>query len=334
VIVAFTAFSTTEIACDQQLDAWRAWFDGLYDVEALAKDAQGFEASSAQWVMDGAGFGRVSAPALRAERTRRLIHRNPVDHWVIGVGKHVPTRIRWRDTARIIAPQTPFVASLGDAMTSERDADHRMHLYLARDRFSSLAPALDATRGAAVEGPLGGLLRDYLAMLDRHLPGIAEPDLPRLGEAIGAMVAACVAPTPDRTLQAAEQIDLVRLERARQLIRRHLRSARLGPDLLCRELGTSRSQLYRLFQNEGGVARYIQQCRLMAVHAALTDPSDGRSIAAVAEDYGFYDASAFSRTFRREFGMSPREVRASGAPAWRPRPLAPAQRLKDCLRAF
>ena len=327
-------FSTLELPRDQQLDAWRGWFDGLYDVALPADGSVGFAASSTQWVVDGAGFGRVAAPPLRAERSKPLIHRHPVDHWVIGMGMRAETRLTWRGQAGVIAPRTPFISSLADPMASERDADERLHLYLARDRFCSLAPALDAARGVAVEGVLGAMLRDYLAMLDQHLPGVPEQDMPRLAEAIGAMVAACVAPSPDRAARAAEQADLVRLERVRQVIRRNLRSARLGPEMLCREAGMSRSQLYRLFQNEGGVARYIQLCRLTAVQAALIDPADTRPIAVIAEDYGFYDASTFSRTFRREFGMSPTDARMAGAPIARPRQLAPGRSLKDCLRAF
>ena len=45
-------------------------------------------------------------------------------------------------------------------------------------------------------------------------------------------------------------------------IRRNLRSPSLGPDKLCREAGTSQSQLYRVLEHVGGVANYIKRCRL------------------------------------------------------------------------
>ena len=53
----------------------------------------------------------------------------------------------------------------------------------------------------------------------------------------------------------------------------------------------------------------------------------------IAEEFGFYDASAFSRAFRNAFGASPSEVRAAGAQARRPRQLVPRPSLMDCLRA-
>jgi AraC-like DNA-binding protein len=98
----------------------------------------------------------------------------------------------------------------------------------------------------------------------------------------------------------------------RAIIRQNIGSPSLDPRKVCRLAAMSRSQLYRLFERHGGVARYVQAMRLRVVHAMLADPSASRlSIAAIAEHMGFHDASAFSRMFRREFGYTPREARAA-----------------------
>jgi AraC-like DNA-binding protein len=125
------------------------------------------------------------------------------------------------------------------------------------------------------------------------------------------MITACIMPTPDSLESAAPMLQHVQLERARQAIRQHLRSPTLTPKRLCRLVGMSRSQLYRLFEPLGGVARYIRAERLREAHRALADADNQRDIHEVAEDLGFFDASAFSRTFRREYGCTPSEVRAA-----------------------
>ena len=102
-----------------------------------------------------------------------------------------------------------------------------------------------------------------------------------------------------------------RKERVRQAVRRHLRTPTLTPATLSRVVGMSRSNLYRLFEDTGGVARYIQRERLLEAHAALSDPANTKPITVIAEDLCFADASSFSRTFKREFGHSPSEVRAA-----------------------
>jgi AraC-like DNA-binding protein len=207
--------------------------------------------------------------------------------------------------------------SLADELTSERPKDQRLQLYLSRDKFADLAPALDRARGTALNTALGSLLADYLVLLERILPDVAPDDLPRLSDAIGAMVAACLASEQDRSGPAEPQIDLVRVERVRHVVRRYLRSPALGPRL-CRSLLMSRSKLYRLMDAEGGVARYIQRQRLFEAYALLPDPSVDRPITAIAEDLCFADTSGFSRAFRREFGASPSDVRADSRTAPRP----------------
>ena len=170
---------------------------------------------------------------------------------------------------------------------------------------------LDAACGSALDTPLGHLLGDYMMALERHLAAVTEADFPRLSSAVGAMVVAAVAPSAERIAVARRQIDLGRKERVRQAVRRHLRTPTLGPKNLSRLVGMSRSNLYRLFEDAGGVARYIQRQRLLEAQALLCDPANTQSISAIAEDLCFADASSFSRTFKREFGHSPSEVRSA-----------------------
>ena len=199
---------------------------------------------------------------------------------------------------------------------------------MARDAFRDIAPLLDAACGSTRDTPLGHLLGDYMMALQRHLPDIMEADFPRLARAVGAMVAAAVAPSADRVAVARRQINVRRKERVRRVIRKHLRTPTFRSSILCRLVGMSRSNLYRLFEDTGGVARYIQRERLLEAHAVLTDPATKKSISAIAEDLRFADASSFSRTFRREFGHSPGEVRSAAlaghAPPAMPRSSEPA----------
>jgi AraC-like DNA-binding protein len=73
----------------------------------------------------------------------------------------------------------------------------------------------------------------------------------------------------------------------------------------------SRSQLYRVLESEGGAAHYIQRRRLSESFSILCDVSNTYPIAKIAEALCFADASSFTRAFRHEFGVTPREVRAA-----------------------
>jgi AraC-like DNA-binding protein len=330
-------FDTADVPETEQYEAWLRWFDRVFDVEPVTPPEHGFRATSEIWAMDGCALGRVSAPPVRVTRTRTLIRRNPLDPWCITIGRRTTTSLASAGREFKAAPGVPFIISLGNELVSQRDQDERLQLYLSRDDFSDIAPILDSSRGAAVDTPMGALLADYLLMLERRLPDIPAEDVPRLKDAICAMVAACVAPTPDRVVEATEQLDLGRLERVRCAVRKHLRSHALGPRLLCRHVGTSRSQLYRLLESEGGVARYIQRQRLLAAYAILSDPAADKPIATIAEEFCFADASGFSRAFRQEFDTSPSDLRAASRAGARPLGKAMivsrSSTLNDLLRA-
>jgi AraC-like DNA-binding protein len=332
-------FDTRDLSGPQQYEAWLSWFDRVFDVDVAIPTRHGFHATSEIWTLDGCALSRVVAPPVRVTRTRTLIRRNPLDPWVITIGARATTSVTVPGRQFEALPRVPFVVSLGNELVSQREQDERLHLYLSRDGFSDIAAILDASRGAAVESAMGTLLADYMLLLERRMPEIPGGDISQLKDAIRAMVAACVAPTPDRMAEATDQLDLGRMERVRGAVRKYLRSPLLGPRLLCRYVGTSRSQLYRLLEREGGVARYIQRQRLLAAYAILCDPSADKPIATIAEEFCFADPSGFSRTFRQEFDASPSEVRAASRLGARPlmqvapRTMGRGGTLNDLLRA-
>lgn len=322
-------FSTRQLPEQEQLEAWRGWFGGVFEVRPDAPQ-RGFIAECRTWAPGGFVLSRVQAPSIRVVRTRELLGREPVDHWVIAIGNEA-TEIHLNGDVSKVPPQAPFLLSLGDELVSARATDERLHLYIARDDFAPLAAQLDRVRGTVLASPLGYLLAEHMLLLERTLPLLGPEEAARLGEAVQAMVAACIAPTPDRIAAAAPQIAFQRLERVRRAVQRHLRSPALGSELLCRELGTSRSQLYRLMEREGGVARYVQRQRLRAAFQALVDSDNPRSVTSVAEEFCFADSATFSRAFRHKFGISPSEARAGAAPRRLPRPEG-AARLAGWLR--
>ena len=296
-------------ACDQ-FAAWHEWYAPIFHTAVREPPNRDFGATATVWTGNGFGLSRVVSPRVAAHRDDALVRRNPVDHWCIGLSKESPTHFRIRDREGSAPARVPYVYSLAEEMWSERSA-MRLQLYLARDSFQPIAPALDAAVGTAFDLPGGRLLSDFILLLERHMPQLQVEHGSRLATSIQAMVAACLAPSAGAMAEARRPIDATLMERVRRAVRKNLRSRSLGPDTLCREAATSRSQLYRLLEREGGVAHYIQRSRLAESFALLCDPANGDSIGKIAELLCFADGSSFSRAFRREFGVSPSDARAA-----------------------
>src|SRR5262249_10307830 len=97
-------------------------------------------------------------------------------------------------------------------------------------------------------------------------------------------------------------------------VEQHLIMPDVSVDYLCGRFGLSRSALYRLFEPEGGLAAYIQQRRLIRAYARLAAPeARHQRIIDVALESQVASDATFARAFRRQFGITPREVRARGA---------------------
>lgn len=102
---------------------------------------------------------------------------------------------------------------------------------------------------------------------------------------------------------------MVLLQRAKRFIESHLDSPELSIDVICNAVGTSRRTLYRLFDREGGVHRYVQARRLERIRTLLTDPRETRRIAELAADFGFPRSDHFARAFKHQYGLSARDLR-------------------------
>ncbi|WP_165585341.1 helix-turn-helix domain-containing protein [Roseococcus sp. SYP-B2431] len=310
------SFSTLDLPAAQQFEAWRDHCRSVVEMTESLGPGPGYAARFRMWSFGHFALSAVEAPACRFQRTRAQIRRDSLDLWQIHVPRTGSMRLR-TEAAQISVPTgVPHILSLDQVVDGDRTERDWLCLFVSRDAFPGLGPTIDACREAPLGSAMGGLLGHYVESLADSLRTMTEAELPRAAEATRSLIAACIAPSSPAALDAEGHVERARLGRIRQIIRQNLRSTRLGPDRLCKLAGVSRSQLYRLFEPFGGVARYIQSERLRQAHQALSDPANTRDIIKVAEDFGFFDPSAFSRAFRREFDYSPTQLRQTAQSGW------------------
>ncbi|MCR9139821.1 MAG: helix-turn-helix domain-containing protein [Alphaproteobacteria bacterium] len=87
----------------------------------------------------------------------------------------------------------------------------------------------------------------------------------------------------------------------------------LDVDTLTSAFGISRATLYRHFENEGGVSRFIRNRRLDRCFFELAGAKAERGqVAATARRWHFTDATHFNRLFRARFSISPSACLSTG----------------------
>jgi AraC-like DNA-binding protein len=332
-------FDTRSLAVSSQFQGWRAWNMPVLDVTSQVPTSDGFPARNQVWTLDdGLLVATATAPAACTVRSPRLLRQMPVDHWVVSHTLRGTVSMETaRRTVEIRTGQT-FVMSLGQTASIKRTQIDRVDLLLSRDRFRDIAPLLDRVTGSVLDSTLGHFLGSFLVALVRRLPRLPESDAPRLTVAVSKLIAACIAPSAGRLDAGGGCIEIGLLERVRQTVRNHLQSPHLGPRMLSRQVGMSRSNLYRLLESEGGVMSYIARHRLTEARSRLADSRNIQTIASIAYDVGFADPSTFSRAFRAMFGVSPGEIRAAVKKLDAPHPIPLARsgqtntRFVDLLR--
>ncbi|OIN12769.1 helix-turn-helix domain-containing protein [Oceanisphaera psychrotolerans] len=105
----------------------------------------------------------------------------------------------------------------------------------------------------------------------------------------------------------------VHLQRVEQYIREHIRDPNLNPEQVAAACGISTRYLHKLFQEgEFSVGQWVREIRLQGAEAEIRRSSSGRTLADIAYKWGFSDQAHFCRSFKRRFGMTPKEARQPG----------------------
>ncbi|RQM44156.1 helix-turn-helix domain-containing protein [Paraburkholderia bannensis] len=155
---------------------------------------------------------------------------------------------------------------------------------------------------------------DHIASLHRVLSSDkgAMTACDRLGDVSANLVALALADYFNTVPLPRSNVKEMHLLRARALIKDRIHEPELGPERIADELGVSSRYLYRLFAEVGeSIGETICTARLNGCGEWLRQRAyANRSITDIAMAWGFNNASHFSRTFRRHFGMSARDYRA------------------------
>jgi len=185
---------------------------------------------------------------------------------------------------------------------------HKRTLLFPRERVLAVCPRLGemgALPPLGESGPARLLVR-YVDALAAELPALDEAAGSAAADAALELLRAAVEPAVPTSREA-------RREALRAEVRRHVR-ARLGdprlcPDSIARAHAISVRALHALFEDSGeSVGGLVRRERLARCRDDLERASGG-SVTEIAFRWGFRDAAHFSRAFKREYGVTPRDVR-------------------------
>jgi AraC-like DNA-binding protein len=258
------------------------------------------------------GIASVRISPLRVGRTRELISDGNDGltfqlSSTAGVARQLGREVEV-DAGQAIAMSNADVGTFDFPLGSRALA-----LSLSRSRLAALVRNLEDTLVHTVpnDNEAIALLKSYVGALN-EVPANATLELAELVAAhLYDLAALALGAAGDAAVLARGRgVRAARLVAAKAFVRRHLHHSDLRADSVAAYLGVTPRYVHMLFEPDGcSFLEYVLVERLARAYRTLRGDAT-RTVSAVAFATGFGDLSHFNRTFRRQFGRTPTDVRA------------------------
>jgi AraC-like DNA-binding protein len=262
-------------------------------------------------LMEGA-----SSPAKISRQGRYLDDGN--DDVVLAINRKGSVIISSNGREQSLRDGEAIVLSGGEASTFHRTSNgESFTVRVPRAIFESTVVSVDDALMRTISPDRGALklVENYAGWLFNAGP--VDPQLVNLSvRHIHDLLALTIGPTADFAETARTRgLRAARLKLAKSYIVSHSHSRDLSVSSVAASLNVTPRYVQRLFEADGTTfSEFLTTQRLARAHRLLCEPSSSpAAISTIAYDVGFGDLSYFNRRFRRQYGLTPREVRGDKA---------------------
>lgn len=324
-------FRTQTLPHAERFAAWHESVGVFLDTRLDSRtDAARFAGDVESYLLDDIVISRPRANGQKFDRASPRIARDGIDHYMIQLfvrgGADIALGRRSLQAERRIVG-----FDLGEVLDSFNSDFDIICAVVPRVRLAPLLARPDSLHAVMPEAEGGGrLLTQFLPDLFDSLPDLAPGQTGSAARALTELIATAFNGETFAENDVPEIAERALELKAKTFIKNRLDHPALGPEDVAAAMGLSRSALYRLFRESGGIAHYIREQRLRRCFADLVS-GRGRDVqvAEIAWRWGFADAAHFSRLFRERFGCTPSEARAGASAAQQRRGTAPDARVGD-----
>lgn len=302
------AFDSTTCAKDEAFTRYRDLYANGTDVERTGAP---FFARSRGWRLDRTllfsreygGVRHVRRERVEQDGFEHFVLHHVIDGELSGGPAGSPMRVSRGETL-VLDTREPMESSA-----------HRVGLVtvsLARDAMRAAAGGLDHLHGRRIGAKEGVLLSALLRTLVEQVPSLPLGAHAAVTRTLIDLLSVALNPAGTGARSEFYRLEHVRRETVRRLIESNLGTPDFSVQHIIDATGIPRAGLYRMFEDCGGVARFIQLCRLQRLREWLDDRSfDQRPLAELAPTLGFSGESHASRLFKQAFGLAPGAYRTA-----------------------
>ncbi len=312
-----TLFTTVGVEPAQRLAYWTDGVCDTYvqlDCDAIG-DAARFEGEIAADTLATLKLSRVTAGAQRVRRTPAKIARASEDYFLVSIQTQGCGSVVQDGRVARLAPGD--FALYDSTRPYELRFDAAFQQYVLMLPGPTLRTALTDTpslTACAVSGRRGAghLMIGMIETLSAEIATLAPESAAAVADSVTQILIAGLSTLPGARQPPVSRLVALHRQQVKALVRERLRDPDLTVAGIAVRLGVSPSTLHRAWAGEAcSLADWIQTERLEAARRDLCAAQQRlRRVSELAYSWGFKDAAHFSRSFRRRFGCSPRELRA------------------------
>jgi AraC-like DNA-binding protein len=306
--------NTVDSATREDFEAYRELIGRAVmklEMEPLSRQDFGMENDIS--LFPNLGIGESRSRNLYVRRTAALIDGDEGDH-VVFAATLGGSRMIHQCGREIVVSQGEATLVVGSETGHSSVADERSLTFkLPRALIAPLVGDIDATAVRLIprETEALRLLIQYGRALLATEP-VSTPEIVYLAAShVADLIALAVGTTRDGAeIAGSRGRRAARLVALRRDIRKNLTQPQLSVSALATRHRISTSYIRKLFDSMGTTfTDFVLEQRLARAHRMLSDPRSEQPIGAIAFQCGFGDLSYFNRTFRKQYGLTPSDVR-------------------------
>jgi len=305
--------STADIPERDRITLWRDYYCRIVmklDIEPL--NGSPLEYSLLARNLPGVRVMSLASSPVRIVRTRECLADGNED-LVLIINQTGKVSVCARGREIMLRDGDALLLSAGETKTFDRHTyGGSIGFRIPRAMLSSMVTYIDDTVMRMIPSGTDALklLAGYASPLFNDI-ALATPGFRRTAvNHLHDLVALALGATRNG-LTDARAIPAARLRMAKSYIIENCSRRELSVRAAAAHLGLTPRNLQRLFESEGTTfSEFLLSQRLNRAHRMLTEPRLAQNpVGSIAYDAGFGDLSYFNRSFKRRYGMTPRDVR-------------------------
>lgn len=289
-------FDDEDVPSEARFELFHDTVAPLFDTSPIGH-VVAFESQATDYLVDDLVVSRLRHRAQGVRRAMRHVSTGAADALAVQVHLHGSMRGRSGDHIVRNDPEHIGIIDLSTRLSAVCSDVDVIWVLVPRQRLRGSGGFI---RRIHVDSPRGRLVASAVRDAVGRLEAGTVTDPGGLADRLAGAIASALEVGDFRPSEA----DLALV--ARNHVRAHLDDLTLDAAALMGALHCSRATLFRLFRDEGGVARYIRDQRLdRCLDDLLHRDVEGRTVGAIATHWGFENPSHFHRIFTERFGTRP-----------------------------